>query len=680
MAAPGSHHGMSPRVRSNGGGPSHAAKRASAASGDSTPTPNGALSVQTQHAFSPKWTASVAAGRRQRNSIGCPSETGYPTTPRVDPTEQRRHGSTQVRRTSPHARPVSADPRASHEVQCAPTRQPLAVRSVQQPAYGSLAPQKNSGWSDRWDLSMLSPTKLDYRRENNPELQAVTARKTFAHWEASLCQAKQEGDLRELNNYPPYPDIDCVPTRFRLREVYTPELQSQSHGKAVEDWRNLLCAGKKDEDARNRRLRTRSQPPWLEQEEWNCSASSMNSTSAGSTVGASSRSSRGRSQPPFSPAAAASQERVEEVCSQIAELRRTTELQVQHILRENNFLGEREIAQITETLLGQAPAMPESPRAALALPTHGPKVGKPPGMVGSQTHRKARSPLQRLQMLAEIGEELQHLPTDKLKQRLAKVGETVQEALGCLDPGDAADMIHPHCEGTLDTSIRGTSFHNSKDKLRQRLARADIYAEETLANMRGASGDPRADFRMNEGVPPNSSRGSSSEAHRSACDKLRRRIARTEAYARDGVPSFGRTMTPESAVDTLDSGFLEAFEGLDGCIEEEPAAMSEGGFQPQEPCSSKAWKAPAPEPSHSLSMSSRGSDAPSSSPTLAAAASGFSEEGGGQPRPAPAGGASAASGASLDTASLLQAFSRMSPEELGLIASALGQHLPPSSR
>lgn len=375
--------------------------------------------------------------------------------PRVDPTgarraspEQNRHGSTQLRRAAFHARPASDDARAPHEARGAPARQPMSARSAQQPVDGSRAPQEIGVWSDSWALSMLSPTKRDYKRESDPELQGAVAFKAAACWESSLCEAKQEEDSRMLTSCPLYPEVDCVSPHLRLKEVYTPELRNQWHMKAVEDWRASLQKGKRDEDARVRRLRACSPPPWFEQEGMTCSvsSSSLYSTSAGSTRGASSRSSKARSQPPSSP----SQE-----------------------------------------------------------------------------------------------------------QRLARVEETVQEA-GGLDPGDPAAVMEPRCGETLATAIRGTRCHSSTGELRQRLARA----EKTLANLRGHAGDSGVDFRANEGVSPNLSRGSGSDTRISATDKLRRRLARIETYGGD-LRARSPTSPPHAA-EASDSGFLEAFETFVG--------------------------------------------------------------------------------------------------------------------
>lgn len=532
---------------------------------------------------------------------------------------------------------------------------------------------------------MLSPTKTHYRRDNIPELQAVAAHKSQALLEASLCEEKQLEDLKHPPERPLCENEDLVLPQFRLREAYTRELQIQSRSRAETDWKASLCTGKKEEDQRSR-WRAHSEPRSAFEQHSICSASSAASTSAGSTFGTSSRSSRGRSQPPVSP----TNEKVEELRNQIAELRRTTEVQVQNILKANSLLGFKEIAEVAESMLARAQAMesrvglPTGSHPA-AVPTFGAAAGTvnggitklgrtQPAATGNPAYRKATNSLQRLQLLCDIGDDLKHIPTDKLKNRLARADAHAQEALAAFGSSGGES------EEALATIIRGTEFSTSTDKLKQRLVLASAFAQESLAVYGGrvAASDAGTVSRKCSEESVSTPRGG--ELKNSASDKLRQRLARVDFYAQEALAAYGSPPAQQSfASEALGSsgaslsrglglgdsggiGGLGVAEGgsggfLDGRIDEEPPMMDDSSPPVQQAPAAFVDRCRAEGDSFSgaeVCVEVAGE--------VAAATGGCPQEGPEQPRPA-----------SFD-----QALGRMTPEELSLVASALGKHLPPS--
>lgn len=719
IAAPVLHQCTSPRTLPGKGCVHNAARSAAAELSDSTTGTGSIVRAPPEKGVSVNWTAAAGMGAthrkrrssistanapgvgypstprsdltgRQQNTMGVsiPAEMGNPAAPRVGPMRARcvspelqGHGFAQVGRISPHARAASTDLCSSRDVESslagggAPCRRPLMVRSIQQPLCAPPVSRKST-WSDHW----------------------------------FLCQEKQEEDLKELNNYPPYEDTPCVPPHIKLRDVYTKELQQQSHRSAVKDWRASLCIDKKDE-GELLRTRTQSEPRWMD-----CSASSVTSTTAGSTMGSATgppMSSRGRSHSPLLPSAT-QREKIEDVRHQLAQLRKRTEIQLHNIMKDSN-LRQSDIEEIQkEFVLAPVPAVENSPRTSFASPSSRETARRKTAPAGGQTYRKATSPRQSLQLFADIGDDLQHLSTEKLKHRLAMTEEKVRDALGyhCSSSFPGTD---PHCEDLLSAIQGSSSSTSSKGKFRQSLGRSEGFAVDTPTKPRRNTGsDFRASFGVDGGSPPRRRRGS--EPLGSNNEKLRQRLARAELYTRVALAAHGQEATPEKVSDATDIGFLDTSERLDRCIEEEPSPMGDEGIPSQEVlpevgpptsrklCMDEVFEHRAQgeaacasafslhEKAGSASSSPLTTEGPSSSATLTITTSGstmdglqcsasHSCDGQGQAHSTSDGSKGDVANAelTLNSAALLQAFSRMSPEELSLIATALGRHLPPAS-
>lgn len=136
-------------------------------------------------------------------------------------------------------------------------------------------------WQDSSTMTLLSPTKLAMRQDNEAELQGVSGRRSSRDWETCLCTEKKRTDLEQPPGQPA--EQHSVPPQFRLRAAYTTELQTANRFKVDQAFQAMLCKSKKDEDERVRRVsRARSEPRTSVEMQF-ADTGSMTSTSVGSS-------------------------------------------------------------------------------------------------------------------------------------------------------------------------------------------------------------------------------------------------------------------------------------------------------------------------------------------------------------------------------------------------------------